>query len=181
LSAEADFLIMALTKKQKTEVIEDIKEKLSKQKAIVFVDYTGLGVKDLLDLRTNLREKESVFKVSKKTLLKIAFKDLSSSLSKKIDELEGQIGLVFGFGDIISPAKITYNFAKENDNLKILGGVFEGKFIEKEKVEELAQIPTREELLSRMVGSLSTPLSGLVNVLRGNIKGLLFTLSAINK
>jgi len=172
---------MPLTRQQKQEIINDLKEKISCQKAMVFVDFTGLKVKNLSDLRKKLRESNSLIKVSKKTLLKIALEDFNSSLVQKIGELKGELGIIFGFGDEILPAKTVYNFSLENKNLKVLGGFFEGKFIEKEVVIELAQIPTKEELLVRLVGSVSAPISNFINVLQGNIKGLVCVLSAIKK
>lgn len=172
---------MALTKEQKEDILKDLQDKLSKKKALVFVDYTGLKVKDLSELRKKLRKEDSLFRVSKKTLLKLALKKTDPALVEEVDKMEGQLGLVFGFGDVIAPNKAAYNLSKENENLKILGGFFEGKFIGEDVVAELANIPSREELLARLVGSISAPVSNLVYVLQGNIKGLLFTLSAIKK
>lgn len=172
---------MALTRQQKQEIINDLKDKISRQKTMVFVDFTGLKVKDLSDLRKKLKKSDSLFRVSKKNLLKIALKDFSSSLAQKIEELEGEIGVIFGFGDEILPAKIAHNSASENENLKILGGFFEGKFIEKEIVIELAQISSKEGLLTKLVVSVSAPISNFVNALEGNIKGLVYALSAIKE
>ena len=172
---------MALTRQQKQEIINDLKEKISRQKTMIFVDFTGLKVKDLFELRRRLRESNSLFKVSKRTLLKIVFKDFSSSLAQKIEELEGELGVIFGFGDEISVVKTTSDFSSENDKLKILGGFFEGKFVEKEMIIELGKISSKKELLSRLVGSISAPISNFVNVLESNIKGLVYVLSAINK
>lgn len=172
---------MALTRQQKKEIIDDLKDKISRQKTMVFVDFTGLEAKDLFGLRRKLKKSDSLFKVSKKNLLKVALKDSNPSLVEKIEELVGELGIVFGFGDEILPSKITYNLASKNENLKILGGFFEGKFIEKEMVIELGQIPTREELLAKIVGSISAPVSNFVNVLKGNLKGLVCALNAINK
>jgi len=170
---------MPLSRQKKQEVLKDLKEKISRQKTMVFIDFSGLKVKDISDLKQKLSQSDSLFKVSKKTLLKIALKDFSSSLTQKINELKGELGVIFGFGDEISPTKTTYNFSLENEKLKILGGFFEGKFIEKETVIELAKIPTKEELLARLVGSISAPVSNLANVLQGNIKGLVRILSSI--
>jgi large subunit ribosomal protein L10 len=172
---------MPITKKQKKEILEDLKEKIKKQKTIIFVDFKGLKVKDVFDFRKKLRKADSLLKVSKKTLFRIALKDLDSALSEKIDKLEGQIGLIFGFKDEISAAKVAYNFSKEKENLKILGGFFEGKIIDKETVAELAKIPGREELLGRLVGTISAPITNFACVLQGNIKGLICVLSAIKK
>lgn len=172
---------MALSRQKKQEIVQDLKEKINHQKTMVFVDFKGLKVKDVLDLKEKLNQSDSLFKVSKKTLLKIAFKDINSALSQKINELKGELGVIFGFKDVISPSKTVYNFSLNNEKLKILGGLFEGKFIEEEKVIELAKLPTKEELLARLAGSISAPVSNLVYVLQGNIKGLVRILSLIKQ
>lgn len=172
---------MPLSRQKKQEIISDLKEKISRQKTMVFVDFSGLKIKEVSVLKKKLKESDSLFKVSKKTLLKIALKNLDSSLSQKMNELKGELGVVFGFKDEISPAKIAYNFSLDNEKLKILGGFFEGKFIEKETVSELAKISGRKELLARLVYDISAPASNFVNVLQGNIKGLVRVLSLIKQ
>jgi large subunit ribosomal protein L10 len=172
---------MPITKKQKEEIISDLKEKIKKQKTIIFIDFKGLKVKDIFDLRKKLRKADSLLKISKKTLFRVALKDLNLILSQKIENLEGQIGLIFGFKDEISAAKVAYDFSKTKENLKILGGFFEGKIVEKDTIVELAKIPSREELLQGLVRTISAPISNFTYVLQGNIKGLICVLSAIKK
>jgi len=180
-AANRRFLIkeMALTKTQKQKILEDLKEKIAKQKAIIFVDFSGLKVKDFSDLRKRLGKINSELKVAKKTLLALVFKE--KGLKIDIEKLKGEIALIFGFQDKISPAKIGYQFSQEGKNLKILGGFFENKFLEAEKVIELAQLPTKEELLARLVSNIAAPISNFINVLHGNIKGLILALNAISK
>lgn len=173
----ADFL-MPFTKAQKQKVIEGLTQSLNNQKAVAFVDFQGLKVKDMVDLRQKLKKVGGQLKVAKKTLIKIALEKTGLKLEK---ELEGELALVFAFEDPLSILKTVYTFSQTNESLKILAGVFEGKFIEKEEVIALAQLPSREELLARLVGSISSPISGFVNVLQGNIRGLVYVLSAINK
>jgi len=168
---------MALTREKKQEVIQKIKDKIEKQKAIVFVAIAGIGAKDLFDFREKLKKEECNLTVAKKTLVNIAFKEKKIDFNK--EKLEGQPALIFGFGDALSPAKIAYRFSQTNENLKILGGFFENKFIEKEEVVKLAKMPSRAELLSRLVSNLSAPISNFANVLQGNIKGLLVVLSKL--
>ena len=162
---------MALTKEQKKKIIEELKEKIDRQKTVIFTDFTGIKVKGLADLRRKLKEVDSELRVAKKTLFKIAFgkKDLEIDIKK----LQGEIALVFGYQDIISPAKTVYQFSLKNPNFKILGGCLENKFVGAEKIIELAQLPTREGLFARIVQCVSFPMSGLINVLEGNIKGLI--------
>jgi large subunit ribosomal protein L10 len=168
---------MPQTKEQKQKSLKDIKEGVDKQKSMVFVAFEGLKTSDILELKKNLKEAGCKFLVVKKTLFNLALKD------KKIDfdsrEFEGQLGLVLGFEDEVSAAKLSHQFAKKNANLKILGGFFENEMIGLEKVTALAQIPSREELLAKFVGSISSPISGFANVLQGNIKGLIYALNAI--
>jgi len=166
-----------LTKVQKQKIIEELKEKIARQKAVIFVDFTGLKMKDIFDLRKKLKMVDSQLKIAKKTLAQIAFKEMG--LKTEIKKLKGEIAFVFGLKDKISSAKTIFQFSQINPNLKILGGFLENKFVEAEKIIELAKLPTREELLARLVGSISAPISNFVNVLEANIKGLVYILSRI--
>jgi len=181
---------MALTKTQKQRILTDLEGKIAKQKVVIFTDFTGLKVKDLSSLRRKLKLANSELKVAKKTLMgiafrkaKIEFEELRSSLASakasamEIKKLPGEIALVFGYKDEISPAKIVYQFSQENPNLKILGGFFENKFREIEDIITLAQLPTREELLARLVGSIQAPVSNFIRTLEANIKGLINVLA----
>src|SRR4030042_4366629 len=167
---------MAQTKEQKQKTIEDLKEKVDRQKSMVFIDFQGVKVKDLSNLRKKIKEVGGQLKVAKKTLINLALKNLGFKLEK---DLKGEIALIFAFEDSISPLKKTYQFSETNENLKILDGFFDGKFIEKEKVLTLAQLPNKEELLARLVGSISSPVSGFLNVLQGNLRGLVYILSQL--
>ena len=168
---------MALTKAQKQKILEDLKEKIAKQKAIIFIDFSGLKVKDLSGLRRKLKVADCQLKVAKKTLMGIAFKGAKIEVEAK--KLPGEVALVFGYKDPISPAKIVYQFAAMNPSLKILGGFFENKFRELEEIITLAQLPTREELLVRLVGSIQAPVSNFVRILEANIKGLIYVLTKV--
>ena len=167
---------MAQTKEQKQEVIEDLKEKIDQQESITFVDFKGLKVKDLANLRKTIKKAGGQLKVAKKTLINLV---LGKSGLKLKEELKGEIALIFAFEDPISPLKDTYKFSQTNENLKMLTGIFGGKFIGQEEVITLAQLPGREELLARLAGSIFSPVSGLVNVLQGNLRGLVYVLSQI--
>lgn len=157
---------MPLNKQQKKKQIDDLKGKIAKQKSVVFADFSKVPSKDLFRLRKNLKEAGCLLKIGKKTLMRVAFGQSNISFWKQIkDKVPGQLALVFGIEDEISPARISYQFSKENDNLKILGAIFENKFIDKDKVLVLATLPTRNELLSKLVGSIASPMVGLVTVL----------------
>mgnify|MGYP001611996364 FL=1 len=170
---------MALTKTQKQKIIDDLKEKIAKAKAIVLVGIAGLKVKDISELRKKLKTINGNLKVVKKTLAERVLKENKLDFDKK--RFKEELALVFGFEDEILPAKTVYQFSQENDKLKILGGFLEQKFQAAEEIITLAQLPSKEELLAKLVGSIASPISGLVNVLQGNIKGLIYVLNAIKK
>ena len=169
---------MSLTKAQKEKIVEDLTNDLKQQKSVVFVAIGGLKVKDLSGLRRKLKEIGGKLKVVKKTLMKIAFEKMGLKLP---ENLIGEIALVSAFENEILPIKSVHQFSKENENLKTLSGIFEGKLLEKEKIIEIAELPTKEELLARLVRSVSAPISGLVNVLQSNLRGLVYILSTIKR
>ena len=157
---------MALTKEKKEQSLNSLKEVISKQKSVIFADFSKVGSKELFDLRKKLKEAGCKLKIGKKTLVRIAFGQSNISFWDKIRQaVPGQLALVFGIEDEIAPARISNQFAKTNENFRILGGIFENKFIDREKVLVLANIPSRNELFSRLVGSLSSPISSFARVL----------------
>ena len=168
---------MAKTKLQKKEIIEKLKEKIEKQKIMIFVDFSGLKVDEISQLRKDLKENNSEIKVVKKSLTRLVFKEKNINFDP--ETLPGQLAIVFGWEDFIIPAKIVWQFSKENPNLKILGGFLENSFIEKEKIINLAKLPTREELLANLINRISAPISGLLNSLQWNLRKLLLVLSSI--
>ena len=170
---------MATSKSKKEEIVKDLDQKFSDFKSVVFVNYSGVGVGDLQSIRKELREEGVDIKVAKKTLLDLVLKRHNISANAK--SLEGQIAVVFGYKDEVTPAKIIYKFTKKIEKLKILAGILEKEFIGQDKVMALAQIPSYEELLAKMVGSMQAPISGLVNVMQGNIRGLVQVLNAISQ
>jgi len=170
---------MATSKEQKKLILKGLNERIKKQTTMIIVDFTGLKAVESFDLRESLKKVNAELKVAKKTLIQLALKN--NNLDKDIREMSGEIGLVFGYQDEILPAKAVYDFSKKNEKLKILGGFFENKFQEKEKFIELAKLPSKEELLGKLVGSISSPITGFVRSLQYNLKGLIFALNAIKE
>ena len=165
---------MALSKQQKIKVIENIKQDLNKQKSIFFIDFQKLKAKQLFDLRKKLKQANALLYIAKKNLINIAFQD--KKIPVKIKDLTGQIGIVFGFEDEILPAKIIHEFQEKYKSPEILGGFYEKEFINQEKAIKLAKLPSKQELLARLVEALNAPSSKFANVLQSNIKGLIFVL-----
>lgn len=171
---------MPLTKQQKKEIVVSLKDKLQKQKSVTFVNYKGVNVKDLSSLRRDLKKEGIEFKVLKKTLIDLALKE-SGLGNISVKDFDGQIALAFGYNDEIAPAKMLYKFSKTNKSLNLLGGILTNNFIGKEAIINLANLPSRNELLGMLAGTLNAVMSGFVRVLGGNITGLLTVLNKIKK
>lgn len=176
---------MALSREQKEKIVEDLVEKLSKMKTLIFVDFTGLDVAQMFQLRRQLKKEEAEFKVVKKTLVKLSlkkFRTLEKVRNKiDIDQLKGQLALAFGYKDELSVIKVLDRFSKENKALKILTGIVGNDYLESEMISALAQLPSKEELLAKLINNILSPISGLINVLEGNLRNLVFVLSEIKK
>lgn len=168
---------MALTREQKQTIITDLETKIEKQKSIVFMDFSKIKVKELAKLRGNLKKEGGEMKVAKKSLMEIALKNKNIELDSK--KLEGEVAMIFGYQDEIAPSKIVYQFSKENQNAKILGGLLENKFCEMADVIKLAELPNKEQLLGMLLGTLSAPATNFVGVLSGNMRKLVLALSQI--
>lgn len=178
---------MPKTKEQKKEILRDLADKIKRAKSVIFAKFDVLGVKENEDLRNKLRAEDSEYYVAKKTLLDLAFKD-SQVKDLKIRDFEGKVAAVFGYQDEIAPARIIGKFKKETpDKIDFIGGILDltapagSKFISSETIKALSELPSRQELYAKMVGSLKAPISGIVNVLAGNLRGLLCVLNAIKE
>lgn len=167
------------TRNQKKELVKNLTEKVKKSKSVVFTDFKGVKVKDLTELKKELRKEGVDFKVLKKTLINIAFKEAGMEINTK--EMEGQVAVSTSSKDEVAPAKIIDSFSKKIENLKILGGVLENKVMSREEVNALAKLPSKEELLGKLVGTIQAPISGFVNVCAGNIRGLVQVLKGISE
>ena len=159
-----------LSKSQKEEIIQSLKEKLETSKIVVVADYQGMTVKDMDDIKKEIREIGGEFQVTKKTLMNIALKEKDIDLDTK--QYMGQLAFAFGPEETGVPKKI-WSFIKKNEKMKIEAGVLENKAIDASAVESLAKLPSREELLGKVVGTIAAPMGGIVNVLTGPMRGLL--------
>ncbi|PIR67045.1 MAG: 50S ribosomal protein L10 [Parcubacteria group bacterium CG10_big_fil_rev_8_21_14_0_10_36_14] len=165
---------MPKTKEQKKQEVEILVQKLQDNKSVVFANYNGLKVKDTEALRAKCRENNLQCGMAKKNLLKLVLKDLGI----ENPELTGEVIAFFG-NDEVLPAKTASEFAKTHEALKIVAGIVDGKFATKADVVALSKLPSREELLAKMVGSINAPISGFVNVLAGNLRNLVYVLNAV--
>ncbi len=170
---------MAKTKVQKEAAAQALAQNLKDAKAAVFANFQGLTVQETEELRAACRENNIVLTASKKTLLKRALSDIGLDVDTKA--FEGGVAAAFGTDDEVAPAQIVAKFAKNHDVVTLFGGILEGKYIDAAKVTELSKLPSKEQLYGQLVGSLNAPISGFVNVLAGNLRGLVGVLTAIKE
>lgn len=165
------------TLQAKAQIVEEIKEKISSSQSMVLVDYRGLNVAQLTELRKRYRDAGVDYKVYKNTMMRFAFKELG--LEEFNEFLKGPSAVAFGINDPVSAAKISTEFAKTNDKLEIKAGIVDGKVINAEGVKNLAELPSREVLIAQVLGGFNAPIQGFANVLQGTIRGLAIALNAI--
>ena len=168
---------MAKTKEQKKEALKAVQDKLKDSKSVIFSSDTGSNVKTIQELRQELKQNDAEYLVVKKTLLRKAIKDMGET--DQLDDLAGSVAVTLSYNDEVSGAKILNKYAKQSEVLNLGGGILENAFIMPEMVQRLATIPSREELLAKLVGSLNSPISGLVGVLAGTTRNFVGVLNAI--
>jgi|LSQX01.2.fsa_nt_gb large subunit ribosomal protein L10 len=168
-----------MARPDKVAMVAEIQERLSKSQGTVLTDYRGINAGDMTALRKELREAGVEYKVFKNTLTILAAQELQ--MDGLVPFLNGPTAFAFGYNDPVAPAKILSEFAKKNKALEIKAGIVEGKIVGPEGVANLADLPSREVLLSMVVRGMQGPISGMVNVLQGNIRNLVYALEAIRE
>ncbi len=160
----------------KVKTVEEIRDRFNRAKTAILTDYRGLNVAEITELRRKLKEHDVEYRVVKNTLTSIAIKDFDYDLS---EFLEGPTAVAFSYEDPVIPAKVLVNFARTHKQLEIKAGVVEGKVTSKDTIGELAKMPPKEQLLANVVGAIQSPLYGIVGVLEGNLRNMIYTLQAI--
>lgn len=170
---------MPVTRQAKEAAAAELRDKLTRSRVVILSDYRGLNVAAMTVLRRRLREAEGEFKVVKNTIARRVATALG--LSDLLAYLEGPTALAFGYGDPAIPAKVVADFAREFKQLEIKGGILEGRVIPPEQVKALANLPPRSTLLAQVVGGVQAPLYGLVGVLGGVLRSLVYALEGVRK
>lgn len=170
---------MAITKQEKIKLVENLTEKLLKIKIAILINYSGLNTTQIIDLRDQLEEKNIQMKVIKNTLARRACKN--NNVKIEPDILKGPVAIIFSDEDEVEPSKIISKFALLEKKPEILGAIYQNKFIDVEIIKKLAKIPEWPILVAQVVGGIKAPISGFVQVLKGNLSGLVSVLSQHSK
>jgi len=172
---------MPKSKEQKRDILQNLKNKINSSKSIIFTNFEGLGVKENEEIRNRLKQEGGEYYVPKKTLLKMALEENQISQVNPRD-IEGKLAVVFGYEDEVIPAKVVDEFREKYEGkIAFAGGILENNFLSPEKVGELAQLPGKQELHAKLVGTLASPMSGLVSTMSGNMRNLVYALKAIEE
>ncbi len=164
------------TREEKAAMIADLRERLRGTDLAIVTDFRGLTVGQMQTLRRDLRAAGGQFKVAKNTLLRLAAEQ--EGQGELSDILDGPSGLAFAGEDMVAVAKALTTFAKDADALQVRGALMNGRAIDPAGVAALAALPSREEMLAKMLGSMQAPATNLVSVLNGVARSLAYVLQA---
>ena len=165
------------TKQFKSEKIDAIKSKIEKAQVAIVTEYKGFSVEEITKLRREIQKDGGDYMVTKNTLAKIAVK--GTEYEALTEKLSGPVALAFGFSDPVSPAKALTKFIKETKKGEILGAVLDGKLLSVEETKALANLPSKEELYAKMLGSINSPASGIVGCVNGVMASLTRAIAAV--
>ncbi len=170
---------MALKRTKKSEVVSELVQLLSSSKLTVVAFYRGLTVKQMQELRKQASDNGTTIKVVKNRLVKKALEQVDALKETDTSLLRDQLIYAFNADDEVAPAQVFATFAKQAPQLQFVGAInVDGTFLSADDVKALASLPSKDQLRGQLVGTLAAPLSGFVNVLAGNVRGILNVLNA---
>ena len=164
---------------QKALIVSELREISQNSKGAFLTDYRGLTVAEISKLRKRLRESNAEFHIVKNTLYKLA---LGGVISTELDELlKGPTAIVFAKDDIVAPAKTILDFVREakKPEVKVKGGYIDGKVFDVAQVTAISKLPSREQIIGQLIGTLNAPASDLVGTLNGIVSEFVRTVQAI--
>jgi large subunit ribosomal protein L10 len=166
-----------VNREEKKQAVQELKERFQKASIALLADYKGLKANEINQLRRELRKQSAQLKVLKNTLAKIAVE--GTELKDLKDQFQGTVAVITSEADPVGPAKVLVQFAKEFEKPQIKMGALDGKLLSLAEIVALSKLPSREELLAKMLGSMLAPAQNLVNVLSAVPRQLVTVLAAI--
>jgi len=166
-----------MARPEKIAEVQAITTSFESAQSIVMADYTGLTVHQMTDFRAQCRAKNIECRVVKNRLAKIAADNAELAVLK--DHLVGPTALIIGPDSQTEPAKLVIDFAKDNEAMKVKGGFVDGEFLEPERVKALSKVPSRDELIAQMMGSINSPLTGIAGTMNGVLSAVARAIDAV--
>ena len=167
---------MPLTRKEKQQLIDHYKERLQRSEAIVVLRNNGLTVADMTDLRKKLSDQGAMFQITKNTLFKIALADSAFPVSEQL--FNGTVGVCYVTGTISSTVKILNDYLRDQKKMEMLGALLPGEELDAAAAKALVELPTREQALAQVLGTLQGPLTSLLGVLNAPLREIITVLHA---
>lgn len=162
------------------DALQGIRQTFSDNQYVFMIDYKGLTVKEISELRRQLRQSDSEMKVLKNTLVLIILKELYPEIHEQVkDVFQGPTAIIFSQKDPIAPAKALVDFVKKNDKVALKGGILESKVINGNEVKSLSTLPSKEVLIAKLLMLFNSPITGFVGALQGNFRNIVYILDAI--
>jgi large subunit ribosomal protein L10 len=169
-----------MNKNEKTDVVSQVKEMINNASAVYLTDYTGINVADISDIRNNFRKEGVTYKVIKNTLFKRAINE-SGKYDKLADHLTGMTGYAFASDNPVAPAKIIKKYFDETKKLALKACYVEDQYYPSDKLNELATLPSKDELIASILGSIEAPVSGIVGAVNAVMRDLVSVIDEISK
>ncbi len=168
-----------VTLAQKKDRIVQLTDQVARSKVAVVSDYRGLSVKELTDLRRKIQDAGGELTVAKNTLIRRAIND-TEGMPAIDDILQGPTALMVGYEDPVAPVKAMIDFLKENKKKQeIRGGIINGRAVEPDELEKIAKLPSREEMIAKLMGSMQSPAQGVAITMSGVARNLVYVLEAV--
>ena len=171
-----------MTREEKTQVVAELKEVISRASGMYFTDFEGMTVEQTTQLRRELRKAGLQFKVAKNTLIRRALDDSGQLTDELRKALVRQTGVAFGFDDPVAPARILKDFVEKNqDKPSLKLAVLEGQVYPGKDLKKVAALPTKKDVMASIVGSLQAPMQGIVGALGALQRDIVYIMDAIEK
>ncbi len=171
---------MAISRAAKEKTVDTLTGELGRIKLAVMTDYRGLTVREVEELRSLLRKEGMTYRVTKNTLLRLATSANPALADIDPTTFTGPMALALGFDDEVAPARVIFQYARTHNALEIVGAMTgDGTVLDAAQVKALATLPTREQMLAQVVGTIAAPLSGFVGVMAGNVRSIINLLNAL--
>jgi large subunit ribosomal protein L10 len=169
---------MAISHNKKTELLDKYKDILTNHEGYFLVNSDSIDTSTITEFKKALKESGANLTVVKNTIFKIALQDTNQPV--EVINFDGATAVIYFGEDPTTPAKLVKKLQKDTERLDARGGVYEGKFLSESQVMQLADIPSKEELLGMLVGTMVAPISGFMNAVTGNVRGLTVALNELS-
>jgi len=164
---------------EKVAAVEKMTKQLSESKSVFLTDFTGLNVEEITELRRAFSGVQVEYKVVKNTLAKRSAKE--AGCEDIVEYLNGPVAMAFGIEDPVAPAKVIKEFSKKNEKLKLKACLFEGVMFGEDKLDQIANLPTRDEVLAKVCGVLNAPIANLAFALNGVLSQFVYAINAVKE